>query len=83
MDNSRKSFKLGRLARSYDKRIPMLHTLMARHGAAAGGAGGGLYARNASKPWDDAERHPRGLHMCRLLSRHPGLDLQRPPEYRH
>jgi hypothetical protein len=28
MSNSNKSFRLGRLARSYDKRIPMLHTLM-------------------------------------------------------
>src|SRR5208282_4463950 len=29
MSNSNKLFKLGRLARTHDKRIPMLHTLMA------------------------------------------------------
>jgi hypothetical protein len=28
MSNARKSFKLGRLARSHDERIPMLHTLL-------------------------------------------------------
>ena len=34
MSNDRKSFKLGRLARSHDKRIPMLHTLMTSAGIA-------------------------------------------------
>jgi hypothetical protein len=34
MSNDRKSFKLGRLARSHDKRIPMLHTLMTGAGIA-------------------------------------------------
>src|SRR5271156_345799 len=29
MSNASKSFKLGRLARAHDKRIPMLHTLTA------------------------------------------------------
>ena len=69
------TFKLGRLARSHDKRIPMLHTLMAGKALEPVVPAVDYTKGMPAQPGVTEKRHPGRLHVCRLLSRNPGMEF--------